>query len=935
MLNVTVTRAALHNALALFKPVISPRNTIPILACVRLETETDGALSIYGTDLDLYQALRLETEEAPGRGAVCVPYAALADIVRKLDKGARVRLEHAEGAGARDDKAGRLLVHAGRAQSAILAYSVQDMPAPPAPVPDGDSCAVALAPFAAGLERVHAAASSEEIRYYLKGVCLEPDESGNARATATNGHNLLSDCLPDTGGLCAMLQAVPAFHDMRPQVILPTFAIKQLGKLAGAFGDSGAVIRFAGLQASAPRAFVHLETPAGRVRLAFRSIDGTFPDWRRVVPGAPGAMAGHWSQSSAADLLAFVDACGGKAKKPAAVAYRFAEGLDVDSSQTEAGRTANRPAPGSYTGESLDVPFSPAVLRIAAAFYGAAPCALHLDPSEGKQGRAAVMLSPVDYPDARAVVMPMIGVDYVAPAPVQAAPLEPAFPGMAASLFDVTADCTNKQGGARPANAEEIRAYLMDLCTRAGFRWQDCEGVTRACNFASASGLSRSFLIGEETEGPNYGEGGAVVTPAQFTDGAFSLLIPGGRRADAVQVETQDESGAWTSAGEYAPDRKGALGLSAADCVRLSGLEPVKARKARRTGIAAPVRVQAPAAPESIDAPAVQAEETQADRHARLVAADSACVAQGNVPHGLDPATVAGLVAHGETMRAAAAAFDAEYMGGPGDGPAGGAAVDPAPVPNGPAPVQAEETPAPDYRADYVAPILEPKPAGPSAAPVPVDLEPVQAAPVPVQADSDLAARLERLERLLGVAAPVQAPKRTASQAAAVRRAWSMRKAARAARKEAADWQAIAEANAAHVDKARAEAATLGERVRRLETVASEAQARAAAEYAGERADLVARLQAATEAADINGRDAQALARRRTALLCAKRQLVRRAATYRLERDRARVQAAGVAANLQAMTARAASDADRIRALEAIAGDKAPAGRPSFIMSSR
>ena len=92
-------------------------------------------------------------------------------------------------------------------------------------------------------------ASSEESRYYLRGVHL----STTGHMVTTDGHRMFIARLTDR----------PAVD-----VIIPLDDVKAALKLAGARAQD-----------------VEVEVLANRIgQISFQPVDGTFPDWRRVVP---------------------------------------------------------------------------------------------------------------------------------------------------------------------------------------------------------------------------------------------------------------------------------------------------------------------------------------------------------------------------------------------------------------------------------------------------------------------------------------------------------------------------------------------------------------------------------------------------------------------------------------------------------------------------
>ena len=126
-------------------------------------------------------------------------------------------------------------------------------------------------------------ASSEETRYYLKGVFVELSDCG-LLAVATDGHRLLV--------------ARPEYNAAGPNeprfgIIIPLEVIARLKLVKHAF--MGDLVCEAGAW--------RLEYDG--LSIGFKPVDGTFPDWRRVVPKETN---GETSQFNAAYLVAFAKA---------------------------------------------------------------------------------------------------------------------------------------------------------------------------------------------------------------------------------------------------------------------------------------------------------------------------------------------------------------------------------------------------------------------------------------------------------------------------------------------------------------------------------------------------------------------------------------------------------------------------------------------------
>lgn len=126
--------------------------------------------------------------------------------------------------------------------------------------------------------------SSEETRYYLRGVLVECDGAG-LRLVATDGHLLMKSELPDPafmGGSCATQKSDhEAGFLLQTDIAEKAFKAKAMGEL-WIYGDvATGILQFVDMNAAA------MEKGEELNRLGvceFSRIDGTFPDWRRVLP---------------------------------------------------------------------------------------------------------------------------------------------------------------------------------------------------------------------------------------------------------------------------------------------------------------------------------------------------------------------------------------------------------------------------------------------------------------------------------------------------------------------------------------------------------------------------------------------------------------------------------------------------------------------------
>lgn len=270
-----IEAAALKAALLPFAKVIEPRNTIPILSHILIRADGDG-LHLIGTNLD-WSLKRdvLATIDRPG--AICLPFAALADLVKRADPGAFVTVA--------SDTGERATVTAGRACATLACLSPFDFPTMFEPRHTVASVSLPLAQFVHDVARVGTAMSTEETCYYLNGFLMarRADGSGLDMA-ATDGHRLVWIARPDAG----LPDAWPVNDPIFPRGAVPAFAALAGKKPAGDVSVQllGAVIDAKASPARDDKPVEAIEFAGDGWRLLVKAIDGTFPDFRRVVPAA-------------------------------------------------------------------------------------------------------------------------------------------------------------------------------------------------------------------------------------------------------------------------------------------------------------------------------------------------------------------------------------------------------------------------------------------------------------------------------------------------------------------------------------------------------------------------------------------------------------------------------------------------------------------------
>src|SRR5215208_2843239 len=247
----TIERATLLKSLGHVQSVVERRNTIPILSNVLIEARDDGSIRLMATDLDLQvdESVPAQVSQA---GATTVPAHTFFEIVRKLPEGSQVELAAAEG---------KMQVVAGRPRFNLSTLPRDDFPV----IAEGElptRFELPAATLRQIIEKTRFAISTEETRYYLMGIFFHVADD-QLKAAATDGHRLARITLPKPDGADGM-----------PDVIVPRKCVTELRKLLDELEGT-----------------VEISLSATKVRFGLGSavltsklIDGTFPDYNRVIP---------------------------------------------------------------------------------------------------------------------------------------------------------------------------------------------------------------------------------------------------------------------------------------------------------------------------------------------------------------------------------------------------------------------------------------------------------------------------------------------------------------------------------------------------------------------------------------------------------------------------------------------------------------------------
>jgi DNA polymerase-3 subunit beta len=326
-MKLTIERAQLLKSLAHVQSVVERRNTIPILSNVLIEAKGEH-LHLTATDMDLTIVERVEARVTQA-GAVTAPAHTLYDIVRKLPEGAEVVLD------ASGDQ-GQLVLRSGRSKFALATLPKEDFPAMgPGELPSRFQ--LQAGELRSLIDRTRFAISTEETRYYLNGIYLHAAKSSDVavlRAVATDGHRL-----------ARMEMALPRGASGMPGVIVPRKTVNELRKLVDESADA-----------------VSVELSETKVRFGFDSIvltskliDGTFPDYERVIPtGNDKVMEVVRGEFTAAvDRVSTIST-----EKSRAVKLALADGTLTLSANSPENGSATEELEVKYAGGAIEIGFN-------------------------------------------------------------------------------------------------------------------------------------------------------------------------------------------------------------------------------------------------------------------------------------------------------------------------------------------------------------------------------------------------------------------------------------------------------------------------------------------------------------------------------------------------------------------------------------------------
>ncbi len=338
-------RDSLVEALSTAGRAVSSRTSTAVaLGGLRLEV-SGNHLSVVGTDVDL--TVHVSTEAIGITDGVCVaPAKLLADIVRSLEPGAVTV----------DANSDKVEIGAARSHFGLRTYPADDFPS--LPEPPAPATFISATSLASSLRQVVRAASNDDARPLLTGVLIAPEGSG-VRLVATDSYRL---ALRDIEGSDALAEGTA--------ILVPARALMELQRLSalsGAGKDAASTSETAGEEKSQrTESAVGLSIgehevtfTSGEVKVSTRLLEGTYPDYRQLIPAEyPNRL--HVGKDSLLDALRRVRLLVRDNTTPVRLSMRQG-GVDLTVVSQEVG-DASETVDADFAGDELTIAFNPTYL---------------------------------------------------------------------------------------------------------------------------------------------------------------------------------------------------------------------------------------------------------------------------------------------------------------------------------------------------------------------------------------------------------------------------------------------------------------------------------------------------------------------------------------------------------------------------------------------
>lgn len=245
-MEIRINRSEFLSELAPMQGIVERKTTIPILSHLLLTVRGDR-VNLAATDLDVSLTSWCGGDVAR-EGSIAVQAKKFVEIIRAV-AGEEVHLQLEDG--------GALTIKAGSSRFKIRGLAPEDFPN----LPEVDGAAPIEIPFAQikrMIAKILFAVSAEESRFQLNGALLKL-KAGTVEIVATDGHRL------------ALVETAGGGATKEDSVLVPRKALQELVRFEG---DGNVLFR---------RGKHHLSFRLGKRELICRILEGTFPDYERVI----------------------------------------------------------------------------------------------------------------------------------------------------------------------------------------------------------------------------------------------------------------------------------------------------------------------------------------------------------------------------------------------------------------------------------------------------------------------------------------------------------------------------------------------------------------------------------------------------------------------------------------------------------------------------
>ena len=256
-MKLSISRETLLNNLRHMSAVVEKRTSIAILSNVRLNAkENQLELTATDNDISIQGSSEAFVEE---QGVTTVSAHKLFEIISKIPEGVMVNMDL-------KDSGNRLAITAGKAKFSLACLAADAFP-DMTQVENGTTFTMKGVDLGKALNKTQFAASGDDTRAYLTGVYMHiPEKEQFLRFVATDGHRLAK-----------VDQSIPENATDMPGVILPRKCVSELKKLAEEAKELELTVSENKIQAQ-------ITNGTGTMQLTSKVIDGTFPDYDRVIP---------------------------------------------------------------------------------------------------------------------------------------------------------------------------------------------------------------------------------------------------------------------------------------------------------------------------------------------------------------------------------------------------------------------------------------------------------------------------------------------------------------------------------------------------------------------------------------------------------------------------------------------------------------------------